>query len=156
MIFAIQSLTWDDLSWFRSLTTLPVLLKGICSPDDARRAADAGVDGIYCSSHGGRQAHSGLPALDCLADVVDAAGDLPVVFDSGVRSGPDVLKALALGATAGAIGRPYAYALAGGGEGGIEHAVRCLLAELALTMAIDGYATVADLTRDAIRQVPAG
>jgi len=156
MIFGNQSLTWDDLSWFRSLTTLPVLLKGICSPDDARRAVDAGVDGIYCSNHGGRQANGGLPALDCLADVVDAAGDLPVVFDSGVRSGPDVLKALALGATAVAIGRPYAYALAVGGQAGIEHVVRCLLAELDLTMAIDGYATLAELTRDAIRQVPAG
>ncbi len=100
MIFGNQSLTWDDLAWLRSLTTLPILLKGICSPDDARRAVDAGMDGIYCSNHGGRQANGGLPALDCLAEVVDAAGDLPVVFDSGVRSGPDVLKALALGASA--------------------------------------------------------
>jgi len=86
-------LTWDDLPWLRSLTTLPLIVKGILHPDDARRAIDGGVDGIYCSNHGGRQANGGLPALDCLTDVVNAAGDLPVVFDSGVRSGPDVLKA---------------------------------------------------------------
>jgi len=153
MIFGNQSLTWDDLAWLRSLTQLPILLKGICSPDDARRAVDAGMDGIYCSNHGGRQANGGLPALDCLTEVVDAAGDPPVVFDSGVRSGPDILKALALGASAVAIGRPYAYGLAVGGQAGIEHVVRCLLAELDLTMAIDGYATIADLTREAIRPV---
>jgi lactate 2-monooxygenase len=156
MIFGNQSLTWDDLAWLRSLTELPILLKGICSPDDARRAVDAGMDGLYCSNHGGRQANGGLPALDCLPDVVDAAGDLPVVFDSGVRSGPDVLKALALGASAVAIGRPYAYALAVGGQAGIEHVVHCLLAEMDLTMAIDGYPSIADLTRAAIRPVPAG
>jgi lactate 2-monooxygenase len=155
-IFGNQSLTWDDLDRLRSLTTLPILLKGICSPLDARRAADAGMDGIYCSNHGGRQANGGLPALDCLAEVLGSANGLPVVFDSGVRSGPDVLKALAIGATAVAIGRPYAYALAVGGQGGIEHVVRCLLAEMDLTMAIDGYPSIADLTKGAIRPVPAG
>lgn len=152
-IFGNQALSWDDLAWLRSLTTLPILLKGICSPLDARRAVDAGMDGIYCSNHGGRQANGGLPALDCLADVVDAAGEVPVVFDSGVRSGPDILKALALGASAVAIGRPYAYALAVGGQAGIEHEVRCLLAELDLTMAIDGYPTIADLVPGALREV---
>ena len=156
MIFGNQSLTWDDLAWLRSLTKLPILLKGICSPLDARRAVDAGMDGIYCSNHGGRQANGGLPALDCLAEVVGSAGDLPVVFDSGVRSGPDVLKALAIGASAVAIGRPYAYALAVGGQVGIEHVVRCLLAEIDLTMAIDGYPSIADLKKEAIRPVPAG
>ena len=156
MTFGNQTLSWDDVGWLRSLTTLPILLKGICSPEDARRAVDAGMDGIYCSNHGGRQANGGLPALDCLADVVDAAGELPVVFDSGVRSGPDVLKALALGATAVAIGRPYAYALAVGGQAGIEHVVRCLLAELDLTMAIDGYPSIADLDLEAVRRVPPG
>ena len=155
-IFGNQSLTWDDLAWLRSLTTLPILLKGICSPLDARRAVDAGMDGIYCSNHGGRQANGGLPALDCLAEVLGSANGLPVVFDSGVRSGPDVLKALALGASAVAIGRPYAYALAVGGQAGIEHLVRCLLAEMDLTMAIDGYPSIADLTREAVRPVAAG
>ncbi|MDT0276429.1 alpha-hydroxy-acid oxidizing protein [Blastococcus goldschmidtiae] len=152
-IFGNQSLSWDDLGWLRSLTTLPILLKGICSPDDARRAVDAGIDGIYCSNHGGRQANGGLPALDCLADVVDAAGDAPVIFDSGVRGGPDVVKALAMGARAVAIGRPYAYGLAVGGQAGIEHVVRSMLAETDLTMAVDGYPTIASLTRDALRPV---
>ena len=153
MLFGNQSLSWDDLAWLRSLTTLPILLKGICSPDDARRAVDGGIDGIYCSTHGGRQANGGLPALDCLPDVVDAAGDAPVVFDSGVRGGADVVKALALGARAVAVGRPYAYGLAVGGQAGIEHVLKCLLAETDLTMAINGYPTVGALTRDALRPV---
>jgi len=152
-IFGNQRLSWDDLTWLRSLTALPLLLKGICSPEDARRAVDSGVDGVYCSNHGGRQANGGLPALDCLADVVDAAGDAPVIFDSGVRSGADVVKALALGARAVAVGRPYAYGLAVGGQEGVEHVLRCLLAEAELTMAIDGYPSVSALSRDALRRV---
>jgi lactate 2-monooxygenase len=152
-IFGNQLLSWADLGWLRSLTSLPLLLKGICAPEDARRAADSGVDGIYCSNHGGRQANGGLPALDCLAEVVDAAGDLPVVFDSGVRSGVHVVKAMALGARAVAIGRPYAYGLAVGGQEGIEHLVRCLLAETDLTLAIDGYPSVSALGREALRRV---
>ena len=152
-VFGNQRLSWDDLAWLRSLTSLPLLLKGICAPEDARRAVDSGVDGIYCSNHGGRQANGGLPALDCLADVVDAAAGAPVVFDSGVRSGPDVVKALALGASAVAVGRPYAYGLAVGGQSGIEHVLRCLLAEIDLTMAIDGYPDVHRLSREALRVV---
>jgi hypothetical protein len=134
-------LTWDDLPWLRSLTTLPLIVKGIMCPDDARRAIDGGGDGIYCSNHGGRQANGGLPALDCLADVVDAAGDVPVLFDSGVRSGADPVKALALGATAVGIGRPYAWGLALGGDDGIVHVLRSILAEADLIMAVDGYPT---------------
>ncbi|HWJ82168.1 MAG TPA: alpha-hydroxy-acid oxidizing protein [Nocardioides sp.] len=153
LLFGNQNLGWDDLAWLRSLTSLPVLLKGICSPDDARRAVDSGVDGIYCSNHGGRQANGGLPALDCLRDVVAAVGDAPVVFDSGVRGGPEVVKALALGARAVAIGRPYAYGLAVGGQEGVEHVLRCLLAETDLTMAINGYPSVGDLTPVALRAV---
>jgi lactate 2-monooxygenase len=153
MIFGNQRLTWDDLAWLRSLTSLPVLLKGICSPEDARRAVDSGVDGVYCSNHGGRQANGGLPALDCLPEVVDAAGEAPVIFDSGVRGGPDVIKALALGARAVAIGRPYSYGLAVGGQTGVEHVLRCLLAELDLTLAIDGYASTAALARGDLRPV---
>jgi lactate 2-monooxygenase len=153
MIFGNAGMTWDDLAWIRSLTKLPLLLKGICDPDDVRRAADHGVDGIYCSNHGGRQANGGLPALDCLPDVVAAAGDLPVVFDSGVRSGADVVKALALGARAVGIGRPYAYGLAVGGQEGIVHVLRCLLVEMDLTMAVDGYGSIADLTPSAMRRV---
>jgi lactate 2-monooxygenase len=149
-------LTWDDLPWLRSLTSLPLILKGICHPEDARRAIDGGADAIYCSNHGGRQANGGLPALDCLPGVVAAAaGERPVLFDSGIRSGADIIKALALGATAVGIGRPYAYGLALGGAGGVEHVVRCLLAEADLIMAVDGYPSLGDLTPEALRPVTA-
>lgn len=146
-------LTWDDLPWLRSLTELPLIVKGICHPEDARRAKDGGVDGIYCSNHGGRQANGGLPALDVLPTVVEAADGLPVLFDSGVRSGADVVKAVALGATAVGIGRPYAYGCALGGTDGIVHVLRTLLAEADLTMAVDGYPTLAHLTAEALRRV---
>jgi isopentenyl diphosphate isomerase/L-lactate dehydrogenase-like FMN-dependent dehydrogenase len=146
-------LTWDDLTWLRSLTRLPLILKGLCHPEDVRRAKDAGVDGIYCSNHGGRQANGGLPALDALPDVVEAADGLPVLFDSGVRSGADVIKALALGATAVAIGRPYVYGLALGGEAGVVHVLRSLLAEADLIMAVDGYPSLASLGPAALRPV---
>lgn len=150
-----KSLTWDDLTWLRSLTTLPLILKGICAPEDARRARDYGVDGIYCSNHGGRQANGGLPALECLPDVVEASGDLPVLFDSGVRSGADVIKALALGASAVGVGRPYAYGLALGGVDGIVHVLRSMLAEADLIMAVDGYPSRGDLTPEALRRLAA-
>ncbi|MFF2550875.1 lactate 2-monooxygenase [Nocardia sp. NPDC058058] len=146
-------LTWADLPWLRSLTTLPLIVKGISHPDDARRARDGGVDGIYCSNHGGRQANGGIPAIDLLPDVVAAADGLPVLFDSGIRSGADIVKALALGATAVGIGRPYAYGLALGGTEGIVHVLRTLLAEADLIMAVDGYPTLADLTPEALRRV---
>ena len=149
--FSDPGLSWDDLAWLRSLTKLPLVLKGICHPDDVRRAIDGGIDGIYCSNHGGRQANGGAAAIDMLPAVVQAAGEVPVIFDSGVRSGEHIVKALALGATAVAIGRPYAYALAVGGEDGIVHVLRSLLAEADLLMAVDGYPTIADLTPDALR-----
>lgn len=152
--FANPALSWNDLPWLRSLTKLPLLLKGICHPDDARRAIDGGVDGIYCSNHGGRQANGGVATLDMLPSVVEACGNTPVLFDSGVRSGDHVVKALALGATAVAIGRPYAYGLALAGLDGIVHVLRCLLAETDLLMAIDGYPTLADLTPEALIRCP--
>jgi lactate 2-monooxygenase len=148
-----SSLTWDDLSWLRSLTSLPLILKGICSRDDTRRAIDAGADGIYCSNHGGRTANGGLSAIECLPDVVEAAGDVPVLFDSGVRTGADVVKAIALGAKAVGIGRPYVYGAALAGTEGIVHVMRSILAEADLIMAVDGYPTLADLTSDALRRV---
>jgi lactate 2-monooxygenase len=145
-----KMLTWADLPWLRSLTKLPLLLKGICHPDDVRRAIDGGVDGIYCSNHGGRQANGGIGCLDMLPAVVEAAGRVPVLFDSGVRTGADVVKALALGATAVGIGRPYAWGLALDGADGIVHVLRSLLAEADLLMAIDGYPTIADLRSAAL------
>ncbi len=138
-------LTWDDMAWLRSLTTLPLILKGICHPDDARRAIDAGADAIYCSNHGGRQANGGIAAIDMLPGVVAAAGDVPVLFDSGIRSGSDVVKAIALGARAVGVGRPYAYGLALDGAAGAAHVLRCLLAEADLLMAVNGWPTIADV-----------
>lgn len=149
-------LTWDDLPWLRSLTRLPLIFKGICHPDDARRAIDGGADAIYCSNHGGRQANGGIAAIDMLPGVVKAAGSTPVLFDSGVRSGSDVVKALALGATAVGIGRPYAYGLAIGGVEGVAHVIRCILAEADLLMAVNGFPTIADLRGVAIPATPAG
>ncbi|MER5640207.1 alpha-hydroxy-acid oxidizing protein [Kitasatospora sp. NPDC002227] len=148
-----NALSWADLPWLRSLTSLPLLLKGIQHPEDVRRARDGGVDGIYCSNHGGRQANGGLPAIEALPGVVAAAEGLPVLFDSGIRSGAEVVKALALGATAVGVGRPYAYGLAVGGEDGVVHVLRSLLAETDLLMAVDGYPTVADLTPAALRRL---
>ncbi len=148
-----RSLGWQDLDWIREATDLPVLLKGIQHPDDVRRARDHGVDGIHCSNHGGRQANGGIPALRMLPEIVEAAEELPVLFDSGVRSGTDVVKALALGATAVGIGRPYAYALAVGGEHGVVHQSRSLLAEADLLMAVDGYPDLAALRREGLRRL---
>ncbi len=148
-----KPLTWADLPWLRSLTKLPLILKGVCHPDDARRAIDGGVDGIYCSNHGGRQANGGVAAIDMLPGVVAASSATPVLFDSGVRSGTDVVKALALGARAVGVGRPYAYGLALDGVDGVVHVLRCLLAEADLLMAVDGYPTLADLTPEALIRV---
>ncbi len=136
-------LTWDDMAWLISLTTLPIVLKGICHPDDARRGVDSGADAIYCSNHGGRQANGGIAAIDMLPGVVAAAGDVPVLFDSGIRSGSDVVKALALGARAVGVGRPYSYGLALDGADGAAHVLKCILAEADLMMAVNGYPTVA-------------
>ena len=135
-------LTWEDMAWLKSITKLPIILKGICHGDDARRGIDEGADAIYCSNHGGRQANGGIAAIDMLPDVVAASGNVPVLFDSGIRSGTDVIKALALGATAVGVGRPYLYGLALGGAAGAEHVLRCILAEADLLMAVNGYPTV--------------
>jgi lactate 2-monooxygenase len=143
------TLTWSDLGFLRQVTAMPILLKGICDPTDARRALAAGVDGLIVSNHGGRQVDGAIAALDALPRVVDqVAGAVPVLFDSGVRCAADALKALALGADAVLLGRPYAWGLGLGGQEGVRHVVRCVLAELDLTLALSGFADLEQL-RDA-------
>ena len=137
-------LTWDSLAWLRGLTKLPIVLKGICHADDARRAIDLGADGIYVSNHGGRQANGGIAAIDMLPAVAAAVGGrVPVLFDSGVRSGSDLVKAVALGADLVGLGRPYTYGLALGGTAGCVHVLRSILAEADLLMAVNGWPTLA-------------
>jgi lactate 2-monooxygenase len=137
--------TWKDLRWIRSQSKLPIAVKGIQHHDDARLAIDHGADVLYCTNHGGRQANSGISALQLLPDVVKAAGSTPVMFDSGVRDATDATIALALGATAVGIGRPYAYALSYGGAESLTHYLRSFLAELDLTLAICGFKDIAAL-----------
>ena len=136
--------SWDAIAWLRSLTRLPILLKGISNPDDARRAIDAGADGIIVSNHGGRTLDGMAATIDLLPPVADAvAGVVPVLMDGGIRRGTDVLRALALGARAVLVGRPYIFALAAAGAPGVAHVLRLLRAELELAMALSGCATVA-------------
>jgi lactate 2-monooxygenase len=137
-----RPLTWDDMAWFKSVTRMPIVLKGICHPDDARKAVDMGADAIFCSNHGGRQANGGIAAIDLLPGVVEAAGDVPVWFDSGIRSGSDVIKALAMGARAVGVGRPFVYGLALDGAEGAAHVLKCILAEADLMMAVNGMPTL--------------
>jgi isopentenyl diphosphate isomerase/L-lactate dehydrogenase-like FMN-dependent dehydrogenase len=153
-LFANPAVTWDDLSWLREQTSLPIVLKGVLHPDDAREAVARGVDGVIVSNHGGRQVDGAIAALDALPGVVDAAGsDLEVLFDSGIRGGADVLKALALGARAALIGRPAMWGLAVGGEAGVRAVLRGLLAELDLTLALSGLARVDDVDRSALTRI---
>jgi lactate 2-monooxygenase len=143
-IFA-HPLSWEDLRWIRSQTTLPIAVKGIQHADDARLAIDNGADVLYCTNHGGRQANSGISTLQLLPDVVAAAGSTPVMFDSGVRNATDAVIALALGATAVGIGRPYAYALSYGGSESLTHYLKTFLAEFDLCLAICGFKDIASL-----------
>jgi len=139
-VYVNPSLSWDDLAWLREQTSLPILVKGIQHPDDAREAVRRGVDGIVVSNHGGRQVDGALGSLDALPAIAEAAGeDLAVLFDSGIRGGADVLKALALGADAVLLGRPYVWGLALEGQAGVETVLKMILADLDLTMALCGY-----------------
>ena len=145
-IYSRPSLTWKDLPFLRERTSLPILLKGIIDPEDARRALDAGVDGIYVSNHGGRQVDGAVGAVDALPGVVEAVdGEVPVLLDSGIRGGADAYKALALGATAVCIGRPYVYALALAGEEGVRELLHNYLADLDLTVGLAGHRTVEEI-----------
>ncbi len=131
------------------------MLKGIQSPEDGKRAAEAGMDGIVVSNHGGRQVDGGVAALDALPPIAAAVGSqLTVLFDSGIRCGADVLKAIALGARAVLIARPYAYALGLAGEQGVRHVLRALRQDFELTTQLSGYASLADLNPDALIRTP--
>jgi lactate 2-monooxygenase len=152
--YSRPSLTWDDLPWLRERTRLPILLKGLLHPDDARLAVERGVDGIVVSTHGGRQVDGAVGSLDALPGVVDAvAGRIPVLLDSGVRGGADAFKALALGAAAVLLGRPWVYGLALGGEQGVREVIRNFAAELDLTIGLAGRRSVAELTSECLESV---
>jgi isopentenyl diphosphate isomerase/L-lactate dehydrogenase-like FMN-dependent dehydrogenase len=145
-VFGNPALSWSDLARLREWTALPLLVKGICHPDDARAALDHGVDGLVVSNHGGRQVDGSRGALDCLPGVVAAVDRCaPVLLDSGVRCGADVLIALALGAQAVLLGRPWVYGLGLAGQRGVEHVLRVILADVDLTLALAGYARPAEL-----------
>ncbi|MFB8386260.1 alpha-hydroxy-acid oxidizing protein [Microbacterium sp. NPDC055910] len=154
-VFSTPALTWDDLAKAREWTTLPIILKGIVHPDDAERAIDAGIDGVWVSNHGGRQIDQSVPTLAVLPDIAErVAGRVPIVFDSGVRQGADVVIALALGATAVALGRPYAYGLGLAGEAGVREVVRNVIAELDITLGLAGHTSIGALGPGSLR--PAG
>jgi lactate 2-monooxygenase len=146
-------LTWDDLDWLRAQTELPLLVKGVLSADDAERALQHGIDGVIVSNHGGRQVDGAVAALDALVEVRDALPDAVVLMDGGIRSAADVLKAIALGADAVLLGRPYAYALAVGGQRGVEELIQNLMAELDLNLALAGAHSVRELDRSWLTRV---
>lgn len=155
-IYSRPTLTWEDLPFLRERTRLPILLKGILHPEDARRAVHAGVDGIVVSNHGGRQVDGAVATLEALPGIIEAVGaELPVLLDSGVRGGADIFKALALGATAVLIGRPYVYGLAVGGAAGVQEVLENLGADFELTMGLAGCASVEEIDASSLRPAEA-
>jgi len=150
-VFSRSNLQWSDLAFLRERTKLPIVLKGIQHPDDAKRALDAGIDGIVVSNHAGRQIDGAIGSLDALPGIVDAiAGRAPVLFDSGVRSGVDVFRALALGAAAVLVGRPWVYGMAIAGEEGAREALRNLVAEFDLVLGLSGHRSIAELSPEVL------
>jgi len=153
--YSRPSLSWDDLAFIRERTRLPILLKGILHPADATAAIEHGMDGIVVSNHGGRQVDGAIGTMDALPAIVEAVGGrIPIVLDSGVRSGADVFRALALGAAAVGLGRPYVWGLAAGGEDGVREVIRNLRADFDLTMGLAGCASVREIGRESVQ--PAG
>jgi 4-hydroxymandelate oxidase len=148
------SVTWAEVQWLRSLCDLPIVLKGIVTAEDAALAADAGIDGIVVSNHGGRQLDGTIATLDALPEVVEASGPCEVYVDGGVRRGSEVLKALALGARAVMVGRPVLWGLAVGGEDGVRRVLRLLAQELDVSMAIAGCRTIDEITPALVRPAP--
>jgi lactate 2-monooxygenase len=151
-IYSNPGLTWEQLATLRERTDLPFLLKGILHPDDALRAVEVGASGVVVSNHGGRQVDGAVASLDALPSVRAAVGpDTAVILDSGVRTGSDVVKAIALGADAVAVGRPYIYGLALGGRDGVRDVLANIIAELDLTMGLSGVASVAEISTDLLQ-----
>jgi lactate 2-monooxygenase len=149
--YSRPSLSWDDLGFLRERTTLPILLKGILHPADAVAAVEHGMDGIVVSNHGGRQVDGAIATMDALPGIADAvAGRVPVLLDSGIRSGADVFRALALGASAVGLGRPYVWGLATGGERGVREVIRNLRADFDLTLGLAGCASVHEISRESV------
>lgn len=150
-VFTNPAFGWSDLDWLKSITRLPILLKGVVHPDDVRKGIDHGIDGVVVSNHGGRQLDGAIGTLDALPAVVDAAdGRVEVLIDSGVRGGADVMKAVAVGAKAALLGRPYAYAMASHGVDGVRHLIRSLMAEIDLQVALAGLTSIRDVNRSAL------
>jgi isopentenyl diphosphate isomerase/L-lactate dehydrogenase-like FMN-dependent dehydrogenase len=150
-VYSRPSLTWDDLPFLRERTRLPILLKGVLHPEDARRAVDGGVDGLVVSNHGGRQIDGEIATIDALPAIVEAVGSrVPILLDSGVRGGADSFKAVALGASAVLIGRPYAYGLAVAGERGVRDVLQNFLADFDLTMGLAGCASVEEISPESL------
>ncbi len=153
-IFGNTSLTWDDLSFLREHTNLPIILKGIMHPDDAKMALEKGVDGIIVSNHGGRQVDGAVGALEALPEVAEAVGDeVPVLMDSGIRRGSDIMKAMALGAKAVLVGRPLMYGLAVAGQKGVKEVLQNMLADLDITMGLTGESKVSELDESLLRKL---
>lgn len=150
-VYSKPDLTWDDLSFLRTVTNLPIVLKGILHPDDAREAVKRGIDGMIVSNHGGRQVDGAIASLDALPPIVDAVGNkIPVLFDSGIRGGAHVFKALALGATAVGLGRPWVYGLAINGETGVREVLQNIKVDFELTMGLSGCRNIVDITRQSL------
>jgi lactate 2-monooxygenase len=150
-VFSRADLSWADLAFLRERTTLPIVLKGVQHPDDARQALDLGADGLIVSNHAGRQVDGAIASLDALPGIVQTvAGRAPVLFDSGVRGGADIFRALALGAAAVCVGRPWVYGMAIAGEAGAREALRNLLAEFDLTLGLSGHRSIAELTPEVL------
>ena len=150
--YSKPSLSWADIDFLRAHTKLPILLKGVLHPDDAREGLEHGVDGFIVSNHGGRQVDGAVAALGALPAIVEAARGRPVLMDSGIRGGADIFKALALGARAVLLGRPYVYALAVAGERGVRELIRNFKADFDLTMGLAGCRSVREIGRERLRE----
>jgi lactate 2-monooxygenase len=153
-IYSRPSLTWDNLAFLRERTDLPILLKGVVHPDDAERAIDSGMNGLVVSNHGGRQVDGAIATLDALPAVAErVAGRVPVILDSGVRGGADIFRAVALGASAVLLGRPYVYGLGIAGEDGVAEVIENFLADFDLTMGLAGCRSVEEIGVEALKRV---